>query len=280
MQVASTQWPVGSGVGKSAQFILDLAQSAQYGLVVILAGPGVARDPAPAGLFRPYLSRVRMRGVVVDGAHDHAARPGSDSGQRRALEFAGLIARFHIFHFAVLSIGDPSGKDLQLGEVADWRNAAEIEAGVARALLDPAWKVGEQLAWGLWMDPGEEANTFGVSEYGRCFPQELKPRCMWVRNGAAEAAPSSNQHLGFAGAAGCGFPGGGGEVLDPVAAVLLGRIEAGVGVIQQRFRFVVSVASRDGASHTHCDESLLARTNHRCSAHAFAQFAGAQESVR
>jgi hypothetical protein len=36
----------------------------------------------------------------------------------------------------VLSIGDPNGKDLQLGEVADWRNAAEIEAGVARALLD------------------------------------------------------------------------------------------------------------------------------------------------
>src|SRR5260370_10333257 len=183
MQVASTQRPVASAVGKSAQFILDRAQAAHYGLVVILAGPGVARDPAAGGLFRPYLSRVRMRGIVVDGAHDHAARPGSDSGQRRALEFAGLIARFHIFHFAVLSIGDPDGKDLQLGEVADWRNAAEIEAGVARALLDAGGKVGEQLAWGLWMHPAEEPTTFS---------QRRKPRCMWARKGEAEAAPLQN----------------------------------------------------------------------------------------
>ena len=87
-----------------------------------------------------------MRGVVVDGAHDHAARPGSDSSQRRALEFAGLIARFHILHFAVFSIGDPRGKDLQLGKVAGWRNAGEIESGVARALLDAGWEVGQQFS--------------------------------------------------------------------------------------------------------------------------------------
>src|ERR1700693_2311317 len=116
--------------------------------MVILTGPGVARNPAPAGLFRLYLSRVRMRGVVIDGAHDHAARPGSDSSERRAPEFAGLIARFHVFHFAVLSIGDPGGKDLQLGEVADRRNAAEIESGVARALLDAGWEVGGEVGSG------------------------------------------------------------------------------------------------------------------------------------
>ena len=103
-----------------------------------------------------------MRSVVIDGAHDHAARPGSDSGERRALEFTGLIARFHVLHFAVLSIGDPGGKDLQLGEVADRRNAAEIESGVARALLDASWKVGEQVSSGLWMHPAEEATTFAV----------------------------------------------------------------------------------------------------------------------
>jgi hypothetical protein len=45
----------------------------------------------------------------------------------------------------VLSIGNPGGKDLQLGEVADWRNAAEIESGVASALLDAGWKIGEQM---------------------------------------------------------------------------------------------------------------------------------------
>ena len=83
-----------------------------------------------------------MRGVVVDGADDYAAGPGSYSCERGALEFSGaiftgtLIARFHILHFAVFSSGNPSGKDLQLGEVADGGNAAEIEAGVAGALLD------------------------------------------------------------------------------------------------------------------------------------------------
>src|SRR5712691_4661012 len=112
-----------------------------------------------------------MRSVVVDGTHDHAARPGSDSGERRALEFTGLIARFHVLHFAVLSVGDPGGKDLQLGEVADWCNAAEIESGIARALLDADWKVGEQVSSGSWMHPAEEATTFAVSDSGRCFPQ-------------------------------------------------------------------------------------------------------------
>ena len=56
-----------------------------------------------------------------------------------------MIARFHVFHFAVLSVGNPRGKDAQLDEVADRRNAAEIESGVARALLDAGWKVGKQV---------------------------------------------------------------------------------------------------------------------------------------
>src|SRR6266852_3314942 len=85
--------------------------------------------------------------------------------------------------------------------------------------------------------------------------------------------------LAFAGAAGCGFLGGGGEVLYPVPAVLLRRIQAGVGVIQQCFHFVVSIASRDGDSHTHGDESLLAATNDRFTGDDFAQFIRAQQSV-
>lgn len=84
--------------------------------------------------------------VVVDGAHDHAARPGSDSGQRCSLKVAGRVAGCHVLHVAVLVIRDPLGKDLQLAEVADRRNAAEIESGVARALLDAGWKVGQQWA--------------------------------------------------------------------------------------------------------------------------------------
>ena len=84
--------------------------------------------------------------VVVDGADDHAARPGSDSGERCSLQVASLVAGLHVLHVAVLVIRDPLGKDLQLAEVADRRNAAEIESGVARALLDAGWKVGQQWA--------------------------------------------------------------------------------------------------------------------------------------
>ena len=103
---ASCQYPVASCQCLSSSprnSFSTWLQAAHDGLMIILARPGVARDPALARLFRSYLSRVRMRGVVVDGAHDHAARPGSDSGERRALEFAGVIARFHVLHFAVLS---------------------------------------------------------------------------------------------------------------------------------------------------------------------------------
>jgi len=48
----------------------------------------------------------------------------------------------------VLPIRDPRGKDVQLAEVADRRNAAEIESGSARAPLDASWKVGKQAGSG------------------------------------------------------------------------------------------------------------------------------------
>ena len=50
-------------------------------------------------------------------------------------------------------------------------------------------------------------------------------------------------------------------------------------MIQQPFHFVVSIARRDGDSHTHSDESLLAATNDRFTGDGFAQFVGAQQSV-
>ena len=113
--------------------------------MIILAGPGVTGNPASVCFFW-LLRRVGMGGVVVDGAHYHAAGPGSDSGERGALEFSGLIviarlviARFQVFHFAVLAGRDPGGKDAELVEVADRRNAAEVESGVAGALLDAGW---------------------------------------------------------------------------------------------------------------------------------------------
>src|SRR5208282_1970000 len=73
--------------------------------------------------------------------------------------------------------------------------------------------------------------------------------------------------------------GGWGEVLDPVPAVLFGLIKAGISLIQQHFNFVLPLASRDGDSHTHGDESFLAGTNHRCFGNDLAQSIGAQQSV-
>src|SRR5580698_1734760 len=86
--------------------------------------------------------------VVVDGADDDTAGPGSDSGQRLALEFSSVIARLHVFHLAMFSIGDPGGKDVEFAEVADGSNSAEIESGIAGALFDAGWKVGWQVGSG------------------------------------------------------------------------------------------------------------------------------------
>src|ERR1700687_3966787 len=104
-----------------------------------------------------------MRSVVVDGAYDHAARPGSHSGQRRALEFPGPIARLHVHHFTVLPLRDPDGKDVQLAEFANRRNAAEIESGVARAPLDAVWEVGKQVGSG-WRPVGPLGGTHILQE--------------------------------------------------------------------------------------------------------------------
>src|SRR5579862_1632869 len=106
--------------------------------MVILSGPGVAGDPASAGIFgfRLFVDRVGMGGVVIDGADDYAARPGGDSGQRGALEFSGVVARFQIFHFALLAVGDPFGKNAELREVADGGDTAEIESYLAGESFD------------------------------------------------------------------------------------------------------------------------------------------------
>ena len=86
-----------------------------------------------------------MPGVVVEGADYQAARPGSDSGEGRALEFSSHVARFQVLHIAVLSVGDPCGKNAKFGKVADGSDAAEIESGVMGALPDAGLKVGRQM---------------------------------------------------------------------------------------------------------------------------------------
>src|ERR1700720_1764215 len=101
-----------------------------------------------------------MGRVVVDGAHDHAARPGSDPGERCAFKVSSRVTGFHVLHFAMFSIRDPGGKDAQLAEFSDGRNAAEFETGVLRALLDADWKVGKHRGSDSRPIRAAERNTF------------------------------------------------------------------------------------------------------------------------
>ncbi len=75
------------------------------------------------------------------------------------------------------------------------------------------------------------------------------------------------------------FLGAASEVLNPVPAVFLGGVQAGVGLIQQHFHFAFSIASRDGDSHTHGDEFLLGGTHHRCAGNDFAELIRAQQRI-
>jgi len=66
----------------------------------------------------------------------------------------------------MLPIRDPEGKDVQLAEVADRRDAAEIESGVACAPLDAGWKISQHLGNG-WR-PVRRGGT-GASEKATTF---------------------------------------------------------------------------------------------------------------
>src|SRR5580658_1826024 len=60
------------------------------------------------------------------------------------------------------------------------------------------------------------------------------------------------------------FRGDGSKVLDPVSAIRLSSVKAGVGLIQQYFHIGFSFARRDGDSHTHGKGLLDARIDYRC----------------
>ena len=79
-----------------------------------------------------------MRGVVVDGADDHAAHPGQGGAERRPLERARLIARFHVLHLSGTAGGDPFPKAIQFAELVDGRNAGQFKAGGVGCLLHQA----------------------------------------------------------------------------------------------------------------------------------------------
>src|SRR5581483_4179775 len=116
-----------------AQRSFYLLQAAQHCIVIILAAPGIARDPTP---FRiPDLSGVRVIGVVVDGAHDHALRPGRYSRKRRPLQGATIIPRFHVLHLARMSRGDPFRETLQFARIRRGSDPRQIESRGASGSL-------------------------------------------------------------------------------------------------------------------------------------------------
>src|SRR5207302_3411109 len=63
-----------SGCG-SVQFSFHLMQLAPHQLVIILLAPGVARNPA--AVLGSAIGRIRLRGVVIERAHNHRTRPRS-----------------------------------------------------------------------------------------------------------------------------------------------------------------------------------------------------------
>jgi len=117
-----------------------LAETSQDGVMIVLAAPGIARYPAAARVFGS--GRIGMGGVVIEGADNYAAGPGSDAGERRPLQFAGIIARLHVPHLAVMSGGDPRGKRFDFLELADGGDPAQVESGLAGEVFDAGWKAG------------------------------------------------------------------------------------------------------------------------------------------
>ena len=71
-----------------------------------------------------------MRGVVVEDANDDASSPRRHAGQGCAFQFALIITRLHIFHFAGASGGNPFGKMLEVGHIDGWSDAGQIETRI------------------------------------------------------------------------------------------------------------------------------------------------------
>src|ERR1019366_3831286 len=62
----------------------DLLQTMQDRVVIVLAAPGIARNPTAAGIVS--LRRVRILCVVVDRTNDHASCPRRSGGERSPFE--------------------------------------------------------------------------------------------------------------------------------------------------------------------------------------------------
>src|ERR1035438_303841 len=106
----------------------------EYHLVIVVLRPSVARDPSLCG--RAGVRRVRLARVVIQGAYHHRTRPRCDVRQRRALQFAGLVARFQVLHLTRTAVGNPLGKKVVLRGVGYSGYAGEVEACLGGKAFD------------------------------------------------------------------------------------------------------------------------------------------------
>src|SRR5947208_9575551 len=112
------------------EFAFDFAHSPQNKVVVILAAPGVARNPSPAWIVNS--GRAWLGRVVVDGTNNHAACPRKNRSQRRSPQPALVVASLEIFHLSGATGCYPFRKALKLGEIADCGNSSELESRIQR----------------------------------------------------------------------------------------------------------------------------------------------------
>ena len=82
-----------------------------------------------------------MSCVVVECANDYAACPRSDPGQGSPLQLAGIVARFHIAHFAMMLGRNPCRERFDFAELPDGSDSAQVESSLAGELFDAGWKV-------------------------------------------------------------------------------------------------------------------------------------------
>src|SRR3977135_850797 len=82
-----------------------------------------------------------MSCVVVECANDHTACPRSDPSERSPLQLAGIVACFHIAHFAVMLGRNPRGKRFDLAGLPAGSDPAQVDPSLAGELFDAGWKV-------------------------------------------------------------------------------------------------------------------------------------------
>src|SRR5512133_775823 len=127
--------------GKRSKLRLNYAELTQYGVVIILAAPRIARNPATIRIAAR--SRVRFSRVVVDRADHHAACPRRHMLQRSALQPAFGVTRLQVLHVTCVTLRDPLRIMLEFLARPDAGYSSQLESGVQCSRFYSIRDVGE-----------------------------------------------------------------------------------------------------------------------------------------